>query len=61
MSISSSLLIDLSCVALLRMKFFDITYSGCVWVWELFFNKLKLLAIDCLILTNLGFLIAASS
>ncbi|ULP72733.1 hypothetical protein BDGGKGIB_02379 [Nodularia sphaerocarpa UHCC 0038] len=58
MSISSSLVIYVSCVVLFKVMFFCITCSGCVWVWERVLNKL--LAIDCLMLTNLGFLIAAS-
>ncbi|AHJ27791.1 hypothetical protein NSP_14560 [Nodularia spumigena CCY9414] len=40
------------------MIFFDITCNGCVWVWVRVLNKL--LAIDCLMLNDLDFLIAAS-
>ncbi len=58
MSISSSLVIYFCCLGWLRMKFFVITCSGCVWVWERLLNKL--LANDCLMLTDLGFLITAS-
>ncbi len=58
MSISSSLVIYVFCVVLFKVIFFDITCNGCVWVWVRVLNKV--LAIDCLMLNDLGFLIAAS-
>ena len=58
MSISSSLVIYVSWLVLFKVIFFDITCSGCVWVWVRVLNKL--LAIDCLMLKDLDFLIAAS-